>query len=154
MEMTGHILTHLLCLVCLCSAHPQPAARIPSSLHAAGSLGGRVVLTCNLPMMLASPSSTADSTTHRPLPDEPVRIQWLKLDKQEEKLVLVAQGGVMKVGLEFMGRVSVPGHLLSLKDASLTIMRLRVSDAALYLCKVTHGLEETQSIVSLSVSGT
>ncbi|XP_047228609.1 versican b isoform X4 [Girardinichthys multiradiatus] len=152
MEMTGHILTQLLCLVCLCSAHPQPA-RIPSSLHAAGSLGGRVVLTCNLPMMLASPSSTADSTTHRPLPDEPVRIQWLKLDKQEEKLVLVAQGGVMKVGLEFMGRVSVPGHLLSLKDASLTIMRLRVSDAALYLCKVTHGLEETQNIVSLSVSG-
>ncbi|KAM4720275.1 versican core protein isoform 1-T2 [Anableps anableps] len=158
MEMTRHILTHLLCLVCFCSAHPQPASpqttvRIPGSLHAAGSLGSRVVLPCNLSMMPAFPSSPRHTSTHRPLPDEQVRLQWVKLDKLKDKQILVAKGREVKVQREFINRVSVPGHLLPLMNASLTIMKLRVSDAGLYLCKVTHGLDETQNVVHLSVSG-
>lgn len=104
-------------------------------------------------MMPASPGSPTHTSTQRPLPDQQVRIQWLKLGEPEDKLVLVAQGGEMKVGSEFIGRVSMPGHPLSDRVSSLMISRLRGSDAGRYLCKVTHGLEETQNVVSLSVSG-
>ncbi|XP_032426319.1 versican core protein [Xiphophorus hellerii] len=150
MEMMGHIVTHLLCLVCLCSAHPQPV-RIPGSMHVAGSLGSNVELPCNLPTMPASPSGPSATSTQGPLPDEKVRVQWVKLEK--DKPVLVAQEGHIRVYYEFLGRVSVPSDPSSLGHASLTIKRLRVTDAGPYLCKVTQGLEEKQNVVHLSVSG-
>uniref|UniRef100_A0A3Q3NRT5 Link domain-containing protein n=1 Tax=Labrus bergylta TaxID=56723 RepID=A0A3Q3NRT5_9LABR len=69
-----------------------------------------------------------------------------------EKVVLVAQGGVVKVGKEFQSRVSVPSHPLSVGDASLIMVRLRASDAGLYRCEVMHGMEDMQDTVSLSVA--
>ncbi|XP_054916726.1 versican b isoform X2 [Poeciliopsis prolifica] len=150
MEMTGHIVTRLLCLVCLCAAHPQPV-RIPGSVHVAGSLGSKVELPCNLPTMPASPSGPSATSTQGSLLDEKVRVQWVKLEKDEP--VLVAQDGQIKVWNKFIGRVSVPSDPLSLGHASLTIKRLRVRDAGPYLCKVTQGLEEKQNVVHLSVSG-
>lgn len=67
--------------------------------------------------------------------------------------MLVAQGGVVKVGQEYMSRVSVPSHPLSVGDASLMIVRLRASDAGLYRCEVMHGMEDSQGTVNLNVSG-
>uniref|UniRef100_A0A3Q3H3Y8 Versican b n=1 Tax=Labrus bergylta TaxID=56723 RepID=A0A3Q3H3Y8_9LABR len=108
---------------------------------ASGSLAGRVVLPCHFPI-------TLDSTR-----DE-VRIKWMKLEEAGgEKVVLVAQGGVVKVGKEFQSRVSVPSHPLSVGDASLIMVRLRASDAGLYRCEVMHGMEDMQDTVSLSVAG-
>ncbi|KAM4532402.1 versican core protein [Fundulus diaphanus] len=157
MEMTGHIFTHLLCLVCLCSAHPHPAspqttAKIPSSRHVAGSLGSSAVLTCDL-SMLPSLSSPTHTYAHTRLLDEDFRVQWLKLEKPKDKPILVMQGSNMQLGTEFVGRVSVPDHPLLIRNASLTIFNLQRSDEGLYLCKATHGLEDTKNIVSLSVSG-
>ncbi|XP_016519585.1 versican core protein [Poecilia formosa] len=148
--MMGLIITHLLCLLCLCLAHPQPV-RIPGNMDVTGSLGSKVVLPCNLPTMPASPSGPSATSTQGPLPDEKVRVQWMKLEKDTP--VLVAHGGQIRVWREFIGRVSVPSDPLSLGDASLTITKLRVRDAGPYLCKVTQGLEEKQNIVHLSVSG-
>ncbi|XP_023274808.1 versican core protein-like isoform X2 [Seriola lalandi dorsalis] len=172
--MFPHVLTHLLCLVCLCAARPQPAPpnsmRMEKSSPAAGSLSGRVVLPCHFSIMAVSPGTsthTPSDTTptpapgpllpaddlHTPGPDEQLRIKWTKLEGEEEKVVLVAQGGVVKVGQEFRGRVSVASYPLSVGDASLMMVRLRASDAGLYRCEVMHGMEDTQDTVNLSVSG-
>ncbi|PWA26866.1 hypothetical protein CCH79_00001285 [Gambusia affinis] len=120
-------------------------------MHVAGSLGSNVELPCNLPTMPASPSGPSATSTPGPLLDEKVRVQWVKLEK--DKPVLVAQDGQIRVWKEFIGRVSVPSNPPSLGHASLTITRLRVTDAGPYLCKVTQGLEEKQNVVHLSVSG-
>ncbi|XP_040013756.1 versican b [Xiphias gladius] len=164
--MVPHILTHLLCLVCLCSGRPQPApshsVRMENNSPAAGSLAGRVVLPCHFSIIPVSPSSTHIPTPgplpladahHNPSPEEPLRIKWTKLEGEVEKVVLVAQGGVVKVGQEYRSRVSVPSHPLSIGDASLMIVRLRASDAGLYRCEVMHGMEDTQDTVSLNVTG-
>ncbi|XP_044030322.1 versican b [Siniperca chuatsi] len=166
--MIPHILTHLLCLVCVCSARPQPV--LPHSLKmeknspASGSLAGRVVLPCHFSIMPVSPSHTTQAPTPGPvLPgDAPhtipsreaeLRIKWTKLERDGEKVVLVAQGRVVKVGQDYKSRVSVPSHPLSDGDASLMMVRLRASDAGLYRCEVMHGMEDTQDTVSLNVSG-
>ncbi|XP_071322114.1 versican core protein [Trachinotus anak] len=172
--MLPHILTHLLCLVCLSSARPHAAPpnsmRMEKSSPAAGTLAGRVVLPCHFSMMPVPPSTlthtpsyTPPTPTPGPLlpadephtsgPDEQLRIKWTKLEGEGEKVVLVAQGGVVKVGQEYMSRVSVPSHPLSVGDASLLMVRLRASDAGLYRCEVMHGMEDTQDTVSLNVTG-
>uniref|UniRef100_A0A3Q1F6C8 Versican b n=1 Tax=Acanthochromis polyacanthus TaxID=80966 RepID=A0A3Q1F6C8_9TELE len=107
-----------------------------------GSLAGEVVLPCHFSIIPASPTTT----TH-------LRIKWVKLDGPDEKVVLVAQGGVVKVGQGFLSRVSVPSRPLSVGDASLMMVKLRASDAGLYRCEVMHGMEDTQDTVSLSVTG-
>nr|XP_046231049.1 versican b [Scatophagus argus] len=172
--MLPHILTHLLCLVCVCSARPQPQ---PASSHsmkmeknspASGSLAGRVVLPCHFSIIRVSPSSSTHTTATpapgpvlphgetphtTPSPEEALRIKWTKLEGEGEKVVLVAQRGVVKVGQEYKSRVSVPSHPLSVGDASLMMVQLRASDAGLYRCEVMHGMEDSQVTVSLSVTG-
>ncbi|KAM9338728.1 versican core protein [Symphorus nematophorus] len=134
-----------------------------------GSLADRVVLPCHFSILHVSPSSsshtqsfTTPAPTPAPLlpdthaspgPDEELRIKWTKLEADGEKVVLVAQRGVVKVGSEYRTRVSVPSHPLSVGDASLMIVRLRASDAGLYRCEVMHGMEDTQDTVSLNVTG-
>ncbi|KAM4528144.1 versican core protein [Odontesthes bonariensis] len=164
--MITHILKRLLCLVCLCSAHPQPASlkmtmRTEKNSLVAGALAGRAVLPCHFTITPASPSSPSYTSTHTPTPTPPhspspgehIRIKWMKVSGQEEKVVLVVNGGMAKVEQQFRGRVSVPSHPRSVGDASLLIVKLRASDAGLYRCEVMHGLEDIQDTVSLSVSG-
>ncbi|XP_041816669.1 versican core protein-like isoform X2 [Chelmon rostratus] len=175
--MIPHILTHLLCLVCVCSARPQPGSCFPASPHsmkmeqnspATGSLAGRVVLPCHFSITPVSPSSSTHAPSHTTLaptpapllaldaaqsPEGQLRIKWTKLEGDREKVVLVAQGGVVKVGQDYKSRVSVPSHPLSVGDASLVMVRLRASDAGLYRCEVMHGMEDTQDTVSLNVTG-
>ena len=67
--------------------------------------------------------------------------------------MLVAQNGVIKIGPAYKGRVSVPSHPEDVGDASLTMVRLRASDAGLYRCEVMYGIEDTQDTVSLDVTG-
>lgn len=172
--MISHVVTHLLCLLSLCSARPQPASsqtmKMETHSPASGSLAGRVVLPCRFSIIKVPPSSSTETPSHTtntptsaPLvptdeahtwsPGEPLRIKWTKLEGQVEKVVLVAQGQVVKVGQDYSTRVSVPSHPLSVGDASLIIVRLRASDAGLYRCEVMHGMEDTQDTVSLNVSG-
>uniref|UniRef100_H3D7S9 Versican core protein n=1 Tax=Tetraodon nigroviridis TaxID=99883 RepID=H3D7S9_TETNG len=108
-----------------------------------GSLASRVVLPCHFSMIPHTPSPTT------PAPG----IKWTKLEAQGEKMVLVAQNGMVKVGQEYVGRVSVPSHPLSVRDASLIIARVRTSDAGLYSCEVMHGMEDSRDTISLNVTG-
>ncbi|XP_058473568.1 versican b [Solea solea] len=164
--MIPHVLTRLLCLVCLCSARPQPAplhsVKMKENSPAVGSLAGRVVLPCHFSIMDASPTHSPSVTTHSPAaatpllgPEHQLRIKWTKLEGEGEgeKVVLVAQAGVVKVGTDYRSRVSVPSHPLSVGDASLMIVSVRASDAGLYRCEVMHGMEDTQDTVPLNVTG-
>ncbi|XP_068609259.1 versican core protein [Brachionichthys hirsutus] len=165
--MIPHIFTLLLYLVCVRSIRPASShsMKMEKNPPAAGSLAGRVVLPCNFYMMpTASPSSPTDTPPPGPLlqgetpptspaPEEELRIKWTKLEGEEETVVLVAQGGAVKVGHDYKHRVSVPSHPLSIGDASLMIVRLRASDAGRYRCEVMRGMEDAQDTVRLSVTG-
>ncbi|XP_064828410.1 versican b isoform X1 [Oncorhynchus masou masou] len=144
-------LRHLLCLVFLCRAFaeqdPSWRMKVEKAAPASGSLAGRVVLPCHF---------SITPTTHNPStqgPEDQLRIKWTKLEEDGERVVLVAQGGVIKVEQEYKGRVSVPKHAQALGDASLIVASLRASDAGLYRCEVMHEMEDTQDTVHLNVSG-
>lgn len=155
-------------------SHPHFASCVPASPHTmkiennspvSGSLAGRVVLPCHFSIIPASPSSPTDPTAAPPTPAAPLlphttpdpedelRIKWTKLEGNAEKVVLVAQRGAIKVGPDYMNRVSVPSHPLSVGDASLIMVNLRASDVGLYRCEVMHGMEDVQNPVSLNVTG-
>ncbi|KAK1792340.1 hypothetical protein P4O66_012293 [Electrophorus voltai] len=70
-----------------------------------------------------------------------------------EFIVLVAQSGVIKIGSSYRNRVSVQSHPEYVVDASLTMVKLRASDAGTYRCEVMYGIEDTQDTVNLDVSG-
>lgn len=127
---------------CSSSAAPSQAMRTEKNSPVIGSLANRVVLPCHHGSLHTTPG----------LSDE-LRVKWTKLEAQGEKVVLVAHNGMVKVGQEYVGRVSVPNHPLSVRDASLIITRLRTSDAGLYRCEVMNGMEDTRDAISLNVTG-
>uniref|UniRef100_A0A8C3ALM6 Versican core protein n=1 Tax=Cyclopterus lumpus TaxID=8103 RepID=A0A8C3ALM6_CYCLU len=87
------------------------------------------------------------------LPPNYLRIKWTKLDGEVESTVMVAQNGVIKIGSSYRNRVSVPSHPEDVGDASLTMVKLRASDAGTYRCEVMYGIEDTQDTVNLDVNG-
>ncbi|KAK7895296.1 hypothetical protein WMY93_020621 [Mugilogobius chulae] len=82
-----------------------------------------------------------------------LRIKWTKLEDDGEKLVVVARGGEMKVGQEYMDRVKLPSSPLFNRDASLVIAKLRASDAGLYRCELMLDMDNIQGTVSLNITG-
>uniref|UniRef100_A0A8C2CBN7 Versican core protein n=1 Tax=Cyprinus carpio TaxID=7962 RepID=A0A8C2CBN7_CYPCA len=152
---------HILWLLCACSAavtndDSARRMRVERSSPVRGSLAEQVVLPCYFsilpPPTGSSSTSTTAATASSAHPDH-LRIKWTKLVGDEETVVIVTQNGFLKIGAEFKGRVSVPSHFEDVGDASLTIERLRASDAGAYRCEVMHGIEDTQQSVSLNVSG-
>ncbi|XP_057687691.1 versican core protein-like isoform X2 [Corythoichthys intestinalis] len=82
-----------------------------------------------------------------------LRIKWTKIKGDVESTVLVAQNGVIKIGSGYRNRVSVPSHPEDVGDASLTMVKLRASDAGTYRCEVMFGIEDTRDTVNLNVDG-
>lgn len=82
-----------------------------------------------------------------------MRIKWTKIEGEVESTVLVAQNGFIKIGSSYRNRVSVPSHPEDVGDASLTVVKLRASDAGTYRCEVMYGIEDTQDTVNLDVNG-
>ncbi|KAK3514126.1 hypothetical protein QTP70_005124 [Hemibagrus guttatus] len=113
-----------------------------------GSLSGKVVLPCHFSTLPTA--TTINATT--PGTDH-LRIKWTKMEGDTESIVIVAQNGVIKIGQAFRNRVSVPSHPEDIGDASLTVVKLRASDAGMYHCEVMYGIEDTQDMVNLDVSG-
>ncbi|XP_034025993.1 versican core protein-like [Thalassophryne amazonica] len=117
-----------------------------------GSLSGKVNLPCsfsNLPTSkpLINPNGTAVATK------DYLRIKWTKIVGEVQSTVLVAQNGVIKIGSSYRNRVSIPSHPEDVSDASLTIVRLRASDAGTYRCEVIYGIDGTRDTVDLDVNG-
>lgn len=114
-----------------------------------GLLSGKVTLPChfsNIPTVAPSSNTTT-------LGKDYLRIKWTKIEGGVESTVLVAQNGVIKIGSAYKTRVSVPSHPEDIGDASLTMVKLRASDAGTYRCEVMFGVEDTQDTVSLDVDG-
>nr|XP_055063658.1 versican b [Misgurnus anguillicaudatus] len=148
---------HILWLVCVCSAvsqdDPARRMRVEKSPPVRGSLAEQVVLPCHfsiLPQPTGTHSTPAAST---PSHQDQLRIKWTKVDGEKEIIVVVAKNGYIKIAPEFNGRVSVPSHPEDVGDASLTIGKLRASDAGDFRCEVIRGIEDTQALVTLGVSG-
>ncbi|KAI3371922.1 hypothetical protein L3Q82_006795 [Scortum barcoo] len=117
-----------------------------------GSLSGKVNLPCffsTIPTSapVISPNGTAIYSR------DYLRIKWTKIEGEVESTVLVAQNGVIKIGSSYRNRVSVPSHPEDVGDASLTMVKLRASDAGTYRCEVMYGIEDTQDTVNLNVNG-
>ncbi|GAB1298415.1 Versican core protein [Apodemus speciosus] len=126
-------------------------AKMETSPPVKGSLSGKVVLPCHFSTLPTLPPSYNTS--------EFLRIKWSKMEVDKngkdikETTVLVAQNGNIKIGQDYKGRVSVPTHPDDVGDASLTMVKLRASDAGVYRCDVMYGIEDTQDTMSLSVDG-
>ncbi|XP_048875208.1 versican core protein-like [Brienomyrus brachyistius] len=135
--------------------------RVEKSDPVSGSLAGKVVLPCHFSTLPThQPDASSDATLINTTPPAPstsppdhFRIKWTKVVGESETTVLVAQSSVVKVGPIYRGRVSVPSHPEDIGDASLTLAKLRASDAGIYRCEVMYGIEDTQDTVSLDVSG-
>nr|XP_035947141.1 versican core protein isoform X3 [Halichoerus grypus] len=136
----------------LIATHALHKVKVEESPPVKGSLSGKVNLPCHFSTLPTLPPSYNTSS-------EFLRIKWSKieLDKNgkdlKETTVLVAQNGNIKIGQGYQGRVSVPTHSEVVGDASLTMVKLRASDAGLYRCDVMYGIEDTQDMVSLAVDG-
>ncbi|XP_041093955.1 versican core protein-like [Polyodon spathula] len=123
-----------------------PVIKVVKSPPVTGTLAGKVVLPCHFS---ATPTSAPMyNATH-----DHLRIKWTKFEHDTETTVLVAQNGVIKIGSEYKNRVSVPSHPEDIGDASLTVVKVRASDAGLYRCEVMYGIEDTQDTVALDVAG-
>ncbi|XP_068104031.1 versican core protein isoform X1 [Hyperolius riggenbachi] len=128
------------------------AVKLEKSPPVKGSLSGRVTLPCFFSTIPTLPPSYN-------ITNEFLRIKWTKIEKgrdgkdPKETTVLVAQSGGIKIGQNYRGRVSVPSHPEDIGDASLTMVKLRASDAGVYRCEVLFGIEDTQDTISLDVSG-
>ncbi|XP_041436421.1 versican core protein isoform X4 [Xenopus laevis] len=128
------------------------AVTLEKSPPVKGSLSGRVNLPCFFSTMPTLPPSYN-------ITNEFLRIKWTKIVQSrdgkdpKETTVLVAQSGSIKIGQQYRGRVSVPSHPEDIGDASLTLVKLRASDAGVYRCEVLFGIEDTQDTISLDVSG-
>uniref|UniRef100_A0A3Q3J5F1 Uncharacterized protein n=1 Tax=Monopterus albus TaxID=43700 RepID=A0A3Q3J5F1_MONAL len=140
---------HILWLYCLSSSSLSIIRPVT------GSLSGKVNLPCffsitqNSPPVVTVTSPNGTAVYSR----DYLRIKWTKLVGEVEFTVLVAQNGVIKVGSSYRNRVSVPSHPEDVGDASLTVVKLRASDAGTYRCEVIYGIGDTQDTVNLDVSG-
>lgn len=138
---------HLTPLCCLSASNSLSIIR-----PVTGSLSGKVNLPCffsTIPTSAPVISPTATAIYRR----DYLRIKWTKIEGEVESTVLVAQHGVIKIGRSYRNRVSVPSHPEDVGDASLTMVRLRASDAGTYRCEVMYGIEDTQDTVNLDVNG-
>ncbi|ETE65750.1 Versican core protein, partial [Ophiophagus hannah] len=141
---TGHIKAN--------HTNKKLAVKVEKSPPVKGSLSGRAILPCFFSTLPTLPPSYHNVS-------EFLRIKWSKIEQDiggkdlKETTVLVAQNGNIKIGQGYKGRVSVPSHPEDIGDASLTMVKLRASDAGVYRCDVMYGIEDTQDIVSLAVDG-
>uniref|UniRef100_A0A3P9CAZ3 Versican a n=1 Tax=Maylandia zebra TaxID=106582 RepID=A0A3P9CAZ3_9CICH len=144
---------HVLWLYCLCEAAAATASNALSVIQPViGSLSGKVNLPCYFSTIPTSAPVISPSGTVVYNKDY-LRIKWSKIQGRTESTVLVAQNGIIKLGSSYRNRVSVPSHPEVVGDASLTIVKLRASDAGTYRCEVMFGIEDTQDTVNLDVSG-
>lgn len=144
-------------MICKCIFNPFAfCLSAPNALSiiapVTGSLSGKVNLPCffsTIPTSAPLISADGIAVSSR----DYLRIKWTKIVGDVESTVLVAQNGVIKIGTIYRSRVSVPSHPEDVGDASLTMVKLRASDAGTYRCEVIYGIEDTQDTVNLDVDG-
>nr|XP_061804705.1 versican core protein-like [Nerophis lumbriciformis] len=142
----------ILWLYCLCEVATANVANTLSIIKpVTGSLSGMVNLPCFFSTIPTSSPVNPNASVLSSI--DYLRIKWTKIKGDVESTVLVAQNGVIKIGSGYRNRVSVPSHPEDVGDASLTMVKLRASDAGTYRCEVMFGIEDTRDTVNLNVDG-
>uniref|UniRef100_A0A3Q2GQT8 Versican core protein n=1 Tax=Cyprinodon variegatus TaxID=28743 RepID=A0A3Q2GQT8_CYPVA len=116
-----------------------------------GSLSGKISLPCSFSSIPTSAPFVGTNVTN--YSKDYLRIKWTKIIGQDKSTVLVFLNGTIKINPLYRSRVSVPSHPEDIGDASLTIAKLRASDAGNYSCEVIYGIEDIHDTVNLDVSG-
>ncbi|XP_037831972.1 versican core protein isoform X2 [Kryptolebias marmoratus] len=139
---------HILWLFYLCGAATtfKPSIIKPVT----GSLSGKVTLPCFFPIPHSTPVTSPYGAI---IYKDYLWIKWTKIFGMTESTVLVAQNGVIKIDPNYRNRISVPSHPEDVGDASLTVVKLRASDAGTYRCDVMYGIDDTHSTINLDVTG-
>ncbi|XP_048045090.1 versican a [Megalobrama amblycephala] len=140
---------HILWLICIYQTTTGPVSSTLLEMRpVSGLLSGKVTLPCYFSIIptVGPRNRNASGTDY-------LRIKWTKVEGGVESTVLVTQNGVIKIGSGYRSRVSVQSHPEDIGDASLTMVKLRASDAGTYRCEVMFGIEDTQDTVSLNVDG-
>ncbi|XP_043101504.1 versican a [Puntigrus tetrazona] len=140
---------HILWLICIYQTTTEPVSSTLLVMRpVSGLLSGKVTLPCYFSIIptVGPRNKNASGTDY-------LRIKWTKIEGGVESTVLVTQNGVIKIGSGYRSRVSVQSHPEDIGDASLTMVKLRASDAGTYRCEVMFGIEDTQDTVSLNVEG-
>ncbi|XP_059405253.1 versican a [Carassius carassius] len=140
---------HILWLICIYQTTTEPvSSTILVMRPVSGLLSGKVTLPCYFSIIptVGPRNRNASGTDY-------LRIKWTKIEGGVESTVLVTQNGVIRIGSGYRSRVSVQSHPEDIGDASLTLVKLRASDAGTYHCEVMFGIEDTQDTVSLNVEG-
>ncbi|XP_026067174.1 versican core protein-like [Carassius auratus] len=140
---------HILWLICIYQTTTEPvSSTILVMRPVSGLLSGKVTLPCSFSIIptVGPRNRNASGTDY-------LRIKWTKIEGGVETTVLVTQNGVIRIGSGYRSRVSVQSHPEDIGDASLTLVKLRASDAGTYHCEVMFGIEDTQDTVSLNVEG-
>ncbi|XP_042579334.1 versican a [Cyprinus carpio] len=140
---------HILWLICIYQTTTEPVSSTLLMMRpVSGSLSGKVTLPCYFSIIptVGPRNRNASGTDY-------LRIKWTKIEGGVESTVLVTQNGVIKIGSGYRSRVSVQSHPEDIGDASLTVVKLRASDAGTYRCEVMFGIEDTQDTVNLNVEG-
>ncbi|TRY94620.1 hypothetical protein DNTS_001876 [Danionella cerebrum] len=140
---------HIFGFICILQATTgQVSATLLMMRPVNGLLSGKVNLPCHFSII-----PTVGPTNKNASGNDYLRIKWTKIDEGVESTVLVAQNGVIKIGSAYRNRVSVQSHPEDIGDASLTMVKLRASDAGTYRCEVMFGIEDSQDTVNLNVDG-
>lgn len=136
------------CIYVSCLSFLSASSTLLEMRPVSGLLSGKVTLPCYFSIIptVGPRNRNASGTDY-------LRIKWTKIEGGVESTVLVTQNGVIKIGSGYRSRVSVQSHPEDIGDASLTMVKLRASDAGTYRCEVMFGIEDTQDTVSLNVDG-
>uniref|UniRef100_A0A8C1NGR3 Versican a n=1 Tax=Cyprinus carpio TaxID=7962 RepID=A0A8C1NGR3_CYPCA len=140
---------HILWLICIYQTTTESVSSTLLMMRpVSGLLSGKVTLPCYF-----SINPTVGPRNRNASGTDYLRIKWTKIEGGVESTVLVTQNGVIKIGSGYRSRVSVQSHPEDIGDASLTVVKLRASDAGTYRCEVMFGIEDTQDTVNLNVEG-
>ncbi|XP_059420219.1 neurocan core protein-like [Carassius carassius] len=80
-------------------------------------------------------------------------IHWIHGSGAQERTVLSAQDGVVRVHQAYMGRVNLPGYSPDHLNASLALSQLRSNDSGTFRCHLALRENYEQDTVNLEVTG-
>ncbi|XP_051557444.1 neurocan core protein-like isoform X1 [Myxocyprinus asiaticus] len=80
-------------------------------------------------------------------------IHWTRRSGDQERMVLSARDGVVRVHQAYAGRVSLPGYSANQLNASLALSQLRSNDSGTFRCQVALGDNYEQDTVNLDITG-
>uniref|UniRef100_A0A8C1MT53 Uncharacterized protein n=1 Tax=Cyprinus carpio TaxID=7962 RepID=A0A8C1MT53_CYPCA len=80
-------------------------------------------------------------------------IRWSRGAGAQERTVLFARDGVVRVHRAYVGRVSLPGYSADPLNASLALSQLRSNDSGSFRCHIALGENYEQDTVNLEVTG-